>query len=106
MKSLHVAFVTAVLMAVALFPSTTCNQTPGTDADISGTGTIQFVALEGGFYGILADDGHHYDPINLDQELQVDGLRIRFTAQERKDLASFHMWGDIIELVEVEKIGA
>jgi len=71
---------------------------------ISGTGTIKFIYLEGGFYGIIGDNGDHYDPINLNQEFQVDGLRVRFEAKIRDDLASFHMWGTIIEIIKIEKL--
>ena len=106
MKSLHKALIVTAIIATVVFPSAGCNDRHGVTAEIPGTGTVQLVTLEGGFYGILADDGHHYDPINLRQELQVDGIRIHFTAKRRTDLASIHMWGDIIELVEVERIGA
>ena len=55
------------------------------------TGTVIFVALEGGFYGIKGDGGINYDPINLAGEFQKDGLRVRFEAKELTDRASFHM---------------
>ena len=68
---------------------------------IYGTGTIIYLKIEGGFYGILSDDGEHYDPINLPIEYQQDGLRISFIAKERSDLLSFHMWGKIVELISI-----
>ena len=71
---------------------------------VSGTGTIEFIDLEGGFYGIKGDDGNNYDPINLDQDFRVDGLRVRFTAKVSEEQASIHMWGIIIEIVEIEEI--
>jgi len=49
---------------------------------VSGTGAIIFLDFEGGFYGILSDDGEHYDPVNLSKEFQVDGLRVRFEIEE------------------------
>ena len=36
---------------------------------VEGSGTITYINLEGGFYGIVADDGEHYVPINLPSEL-------------------------------------
>ncbi|MFX0042981.1 MAG: hypothetical protein ACFE8L_08725 [Candidatus Hodarchaeota archaeon] len=71
---------------------------------IYGTGTIIYLNIEGGFYGILSDDGEHYDPINLPIEYQIDGLRISFIAKERSDLLSFHMWGRIVELISIHPL--
>jgi len=77
----------------------------GDDEDIvSGTGTIKFIDLEGGFYGIIGDDGKYYDPINLSQDFQVDGLRVRFEAKIRDDIFGIHMWGTPIEILKIEKL--
>ncbi|TSA23768.1 hypothetical protein D4R75_02655 [bacterium] len=72
--------------------------------NIIGTGTVVFLSFEGGFYGIKADDGRNYDPMNLPEDLRKDGLRVRFEAKELKDRASFHMWGTIVELVHIQKL--
>ncbi len=71
---------------------------------INGTGTVRFNPIEGGFYGIESDTGERYDPINLDKEFQVDGLRVRFEGRKREDMASFHMWGTLIEIIKIEKL--
>jgi hypothetical protein len=71
---------------------------------VSGIGTIVFLRFEGGFYGILSDDGGHYDPINLSQEFRGEGLRISFVAKICKGLISYHMWGSLIEIVAIERI--
>jgi len=70
--------------------------------DFIGTGTIVFLTFEGGFYGIKADDGKSYDPVNLPAEFRKEGLRVRFEAKELKNQASFHMWGAIIEIVHIQ----
>lgn len=80
------------------------NEGRGTEDIISGTGTVKFIDLEGGFYGIVGDDGKKYDPTNLDQQFKEDGLRVRFEAKIRRDIASIHMWGTIIELTKIEKL--
>jgi hypothetical protein len=56
-----------------------------------------------GFYGIVGDDGEHYDPLNMPQEFKVDGLRVQFPAN-LTNYASFHMWGYIVELFSIEKL--
>jgi len=71
---------------------------------IYGTGTVIYLKIEGGFYGILSDDDQHYDPINLPLEYQKEGLRISFIAKQRSDLLSFHMWGKIIELISIHPL--
>lgn len=68
---------------------------------ISGTGTVKFIDLEGGFYGLIGDHGERYNPINLNSEYKVDGLRVRFEAKILEDTATIQMWGTPIEVIEV-----
>jgi hypothetical protein len=69
---------------------------------ICGVGTVTFVGLEGGFYGITAEDGKRYDPIVLDHRFHVAGLRIRFEARVREDVMSTHMWGTLVDILKIE----
>lgn len=71
---------------------------------ISENGTVKYIDLEGGFYGIIGDSGKNYDPINLSEEFQKDNLRVSFDAKIREDMVSIHMWGTIIEIVRIEKL--
>ena len=71
---------------------------------IEGTGTITYIVIEGGFYGIITANDGHWDPINLRSEFTVDGLRVKFKAKIRDDLHSYHMWGRIIELIYIKKL--
>jgi hypothetical protein len=71
---------------------------------IQGTGTIQYVDLEGGFYGLVAEDGTKYAPSSLPDSLQKSGRRVRFRIQE-KDLMTTRMWGSPVEVLEIERIG-
>ncbi len=59
---------------------------------IDGKGTIHYEDLEGGFYGILADSGERYLPINLDDTFKTDGLRVKFSAYPAS-IATISMWG-------------
>ena len=45
------------------------------------TGTIQYNDFEGGFYGIVRDNGEAYDPINLPTEFEEDGLRVKYSIE-------------------------
>lgn len=68
------------------------------------TGTVVFVPLEGGFYGIVGDDGRRYNPLNLPEALRRDGVRVRVKARLPQRGASFHMWGKRIEIVEIKTL--
>ncbi|MBN1411305.1 MAG: hypothetical protein JW969_10720 [Spirochaetales bacterium] len=72
------------------------------DNPFTATGTVRYISLEGGFYGIETDTGEKYDPVNLEDQYKVDGLRVRVVAELRDDLSSFHMWGMIIEIKEIK----
>jgi hypothetical protein len=66
-------------------------------------GTVKYLNFEGGFYGIVGDDGKHYDPLDIPQEFRVDGLRVRFTANKTSNM-SIHMWGHVVKLASIEKL--
>jgi len=68
------------------------------------TGTVRYLDFEGGFYGLVGDDGEKYDPVNLPKEYKKDGLRVKFQVTEKKGMVGFHMWGKIVEVVKIEKL--
>lgn len=68
------------------------------------TGTIRHSLLEGGFYGIIGDDGKKYDPVNLDSQFAIDGLRVKVRARVMSGTATVHMWGKIIEIIEINRL--
>lgn len=87
--------------------ATAMNEPSPSTADpnqISTTGTVRFQEMEGGFWGIVADDGGKYDPLKLDEKFQKEGLRVRFKAIPDPDIMSTHMWGKIVKLTQIEKI--
>jgi hypothetical protein len=77
--------------------------TPAPDR-ISATGTVRHQNLEGGFWGIIADDGRRFDPMGLDAEFQKEGLRVRFEATPETDMMSTRMWGTMVTLTKIEPI--
>ena len=68
---------------------------------MSGAGTVQYIDLEGGFYGIVADDGTQYLPLNLPAEFSEDGLAIEFTGYLREDIATIQQWGTPLEITHI-----
>ena len=67
----------------------------------SGTGEVKYIDIEGGFYGIVSNDGRCYDPINLPSEFMNDGLQINFKVKILENQISFHMWGTLVEILEI-----
>lgn len=66
-------------------------------------GTVTYIPVEGGFWGIVTDTGKKYDPVNLSEEYQKEGLQVKFRAEELKDRVSFHMWGTLVRILEISK---
>jgi hypothetical protein len=78
-----------------------CDVTDVGEADISGNGVVTFVAVEGGCWTIDAG-AERYEPINLDEAFQVDGLAVVFEANDRPDLASICQVGRLVEITSIE----
>ncbi|MHC1745715.1 MAG: hypothetical protein AB9895_01065 [Negativicutes bacterium] len=66
------------------------------------TGTVNYIDLEGGFWGIVAADGKKYDPLNLPMEFKKEGLRVHVEGVV-KNVIGIHMWGTVIEITVINK---
>ncbi|WP_301664029.1 putative hemolysin [Methanoculleus frigidifontis] len=73
---------------------------------IAGNGTVTYVDLEGGFYGIVADDGARYLPLNLAEEYAADGKRVSFTAEVQQDVVTIQQWGVPVKILTIEETTA
>jgi heat shock protein HslJ len=71
----------------------------------SSTGTVRFIELEGGFYGIITPAGDNYLPLNLPEEFQVNGLQVTFTAHEAQDSATTTLWGTPVRIDSIARFG-
>ena len=79
-------------------------ETPLPSDQARGVGTITFFDLEGGFYGLVADDGARYDPMNLDEAFKEDGLRVRFHVRLRTGVMTIRQWGKPAEILEITRL--
>lgn len=80
------------------------NTTAPSENQISTTGTVRFQEIEGGFWGIVADDGRKFDALNLEPSFQKEGLRVRFEAKPETDRMSTRMWGTMVTLQKIEVV--
>ena len=68
---------------------------------VAETGTVKYLNLEGGFYGIVGDSGEKFLPQNLSAEFRQDGLRVTFEGTVRNDVPTIYMWGTPVEITSV-----
>jgi hypothetical protein len=65
------------------------------------TGRVRYYDVEGGFYAIRGDDDVTYDPTNLPEEFQRDGLPVEAQAHRRDDLSGIHQVGPMVQLERI-----
>ncbi|MBD3426640.1 MAG: hypothetical protein GF409_05370 [Candidatus Omnitrophica bacterium] len=89
-----------LILALAAILAGACN----THSEyIRAEGIVTRIELEGGFWGIKTDDGRKFDPLNLPDEFKKDGLRVNVRLKPRDEMAGFHMWGQVVEVLRIEK---
>ncbi len=67
-------------------------------------GTVHYISIEGGFWGIIGDDGKCYEPMYLPSELRRGGLKAEFSIIILKDRVSIRMWGTPVEILDYKII--
>ena len=70
--------------------------------EISFVGEVKWISLEGGFFGLVAEDGRKFFPLNLPEEFKKEGLKIRVKGNIGKGIATVQMWGIPFEIREIE----
>ncbi len=75
--------------------------TAGNATFVAETGTVTYVDLEGGFYGIVTDGGERYLPFGLDEKYRVDGMRITFAGEVLRETVTLQQWGTPVEIIAV-----
>ncbi len=82
---------------------TTCDDlqsVPGNEVKIEGE--VTYSELEGGFWTI-EDNEETYEPTNLPEEFQQEGLEVTVHAKIEEDKVSFKMVGPIINISSISK---
>jgi hypothetical protein len=70
---------------------------------ISLQGTIQFLNLEGGFYGIVTDEGKKLLPMNLDKAFHKPGAIVKVSG-EYVDIMTIQQWGTPFKITDIQLI--
>ena len=100
MRLIQIAVLAAALMSGAC-SSPTAPELPAGAIQVSGT--VRYVAVEGGFWAVRGDDGVTYDPLNgLAAAYQRENLRVTLVGKVRSDVGGIHMVGPIIEILSIQ----
>ena len=92
-------FLIVVMLVISI---QACDEKP-IDNNVSTTGTIKFIQLEGGFWGIIGKN-QKYDPVNLPEAFKIEGLKVQFTAKLHEDMVSIHMWGTLVSIIKMKSL--
>lgn len=75
----------------------------GVETWLTATGTVAYVPLEGGFFGIKSDSGKRYDPGgSLPEEFRKPDLRVRLEGKIPEGVATIRMWGEVLDIRKIE----
>jgi hypothetical protein len=66
-------------------------------------GRVQFLNLEGGFYGIITDSGKKILPMNMAKEFAQHGAIVRIKGKV-KNVMTIQQWGTPFTITEIELI--
>lgn len=75
-----------------------------TTPDYRTSGTVVFVDVEGGCWGIETED-ERLEPINLPEAFQRDSLDVRFDASRVEEAASICQIGPLVQIHSIDSIG-
>jgi len=67
-------------------------------------GTIHHFDLEGGFYGIVAENGQKLLPINLAKKYQLNGAKIKIQGQLIQELITIQQWGTPFKIHKISVV--
>ena len=62
--------------------------------------------LEGGFFGLVSNEGKHWLPLNLNKEFQQHGAVIKVKGNPVKGMMTIQQWGTPFSITHIELIKA
>ncbi|WDE05681.1 hypothetical protein SG34_001690 [Thalassomonas viridans] len=65
-------------------------------------GTVKYLTMEGGFYGIVTDEGKKLLPMGLAAEYRQHGAKVRVKGELIKDMMTIQQWGTPFKITEIE----
>jgi len=68
--------------------------------------TVKYMNFEGGFFGVISEEGKHWLPLNLNKEFQQEGAVIKVKGKAVKDMMTIQQWGTPFSITHIELIKA
>jgi hypothetical protein len=72
--------------------------------EISFTATVKHMKMEGGFYGLLTEEGQQWLPMNLKKEFKKHGAVVKVKGHEIKDMMTIQQWGKPFSITDIQLI--
>jgi hypothetical protein len=66
--------------------------------------TVKHINLEGGFYGLVSENGSKLLPMKLPAKYRVDGTILRVKGEPIDNIATIQQWGTPFKLIDIELI--
>jgi len=66
--------------------------------------TVKYFDFEGGFYGLISNEGKKFLPMNLTKKYRVDGTLLEVKGKVIKDMMTIQQWGTAFNITEVNLI--
>lgn len=65
-------------------------------------GKVVYQKLEGGFWGIVDEAGRQWRPVNMPEQLKMDGKEVEVKAEEAEEDMSIFMWGTPVRILSFQ----
>lgn len=91
------------LLAIFLISVSGCIASE-TDQVLTFSGKIQYIDLEGGFFGFTTEDGKQYLLLDLPEEYKKDGLQVQVSGVIDTDVMTIQMWGEPLRIQSIKLI--
>ena len=65
-------------------------------------GTVKYMDMEGGFYGIVTDDGRRLLTMGLPTEYRQHGAKVKVQGKLLKDVMTIQQWGTPFKISAIE----
>lgn len=84
--------------------NTSTDEEPPVEPDYQYQGTVTYIGLEGGFYGVITKSGKKLLPMDLDKKYFQDGAIIQFNGKAAEGMMTIQQWGTPFNFSEVKLI--
>lgn len=70
------------------------------------TGKVVYQNIGMGCWGIVANNGKEYRPVNMPEQLKTEGAKVTVSARSVTETVSMFMWGTPVKITSFETIGS